>query len=117
LIGLNVILNSCLVSVVATNRLILWRSEIFGGISNDISVLLDQSTLREQMEGTEFGSKSNYFSSSFCFAARGYLAKLKDDPKAIICLGDSAYHKSSVKDELGIGRPVPLPKDGVQQKV
>jgi hypothetical protein len=42
---------------------------------------------------------------------------VKEDPKAVVCLGDSAYHRSSVKDKLGIGRPVPLPKDGVQQKV
>jgi hypothetical protein len=61
--------------------------------------------------------KSNYFSSSVCFAAKGYLARVKEDPKAVVCLGDSAYHRSSVKDKLGIGRPVPLPKDGFQQKV
>jgi hypothetical protein len=30
--------------VVSTERLILWWSEIFGGISNEISVLLDKST-------------------------------------------------------------------------
>jgi len=35
----------------------------------------------------------------------------------VICLGDSAYHRSSVKGEMGIGRPVPQRKDGVQQKV
>lgn len=35
----------------------------------------------------------------------------------MICLGDSAYHRSSVKEEMGIGRPVPQRKDGVQHKV
>ena len=53
----------------------------------------------------------------FCFAAKGYLKKLEEDPEAVICLGDSAYHRSSVKGEMGIGRPVPQRKDGVQQKV
>jgi hypothetical protein len=40
--------------VVSTERLILWRSEIFGGISNEISVLLDQSTLPGEMKGMSF---------------------------------------------------------------
>jgi hypothetical protein len=48
---------------------------------------------------------------------KGYLKKLEEDPEAVICLGDSAYHRSSVKGEMGIGRPVPQRKDGVQQKV
>ena len=43
--------------VVSTERLILWRSEIFGGISNEISVLLDQSTLPGEMKGLSFGSE------------------------------------------------------------
>ena len=57
------------------------------------------------------------FSSFFCFAAKGYLKKLEEDSEAVICLGDSAYHRSSVKGEMGIARPVPQRKDGVQQKV
>ena len=32
-------------------------------------------------------------------------------------LGDSAYNRSTLKDTLGIGRPVSQRKDGVQQKV
>jgi len=48
--------------VVSTERLILWRSEIFGGISNEISVLLDQSTLPGEMKGLSFGS-----GTEFCF--------------------------------------------------
>ena len=36
--------------VVSTNRLVLWRSEIFGGISNEINVILDQSTLSKDLE-------------------------------------------------------------------
>ena len=57
------------------------------------------------------------FLSFFGFAAKGYLKRLEEDPEAVICLGDSAYHRSSVKGEMGIGRPVPQRKDGVQQKV
>ncbi len=34
-----------------------------------------------------------------------------------MCLGDSAYHRSKLKDVLGLGLPVPQKKDGVQQKV
>ena len=37
--------------VVSTKRLVLWRSEIFGGISNEINVILDQSTLLKDLEG------------------------------------------------------------------
>jgi hypothetical protein len=40
--------------VVSTEKLVLWRSEIFGGISNEISVILDQSTLPKDMAGSEF---------------------------------------------------------------
>jgi hypothetical protein len=40
--------------VVSTEKLILWRSKIFGGISNEISVLLDQSTLPREMKGMSF---------------------------------------------------------------
>ena len=41
--------------VVSTERLVLWRSQIFGGISNEISVILDQSTLAKDMEGMSSG--------------------------------------------------------------
>jgi hypothetical protein len=37
--------------VVSTERLILWRSQIFGGMSNEIDVLLDESSLFSDMEG------------------------------------------------------------------
>lgn len=43
-------------AVASTERLVLWRSKIFGGISNEISVLLDQSTLVQDMRGMLFGS-------------------------------------------------------------
>ena len=55
--------------------------------------------------------------SKFRFAAKGYLAKREADPAAVVCLGDSAYHRSKVKEELGLGLPAPQRKDGVQQKV
>ena len=42
------------VVVVSPNRLVLFRSEIFGGLSNEISVLLDQSTLANDLEGMEW---------------------------------------------------------------
>jgi len=45
--------------------------------------------------------------SFFYFAAKGYLKKLEEDSEAVICLGDSAHHRSSVKDEIGIVWPVP----------
>jgi hypothetical protein len=51
------------------------------------------------------------------FAAKGYLAKRETDLAAVVCLGDSAYHRSSMKDKLGLGLPAPQRKDGVQQKV
>lgn len=46
-----------------------------------------------------------------------YLKKREEDPAAVVCLGDSAYHRSTKKDELGLGLPVPLAKDGTQPKV
>ena len=55
--------------------------------------------------------------SNFRFAAKGYLAKREADPAAVVCLGDSAYHRSKMKEELGFGLPAPQRKDGVQQKV
>ncbi len=55
--------------------------------------------------------------SNFRFAAKSYLARREEDPAAVVCLGDSAYHRSSVKGELGLGLPVPQRNDGVQQKV
>ena len=45
---------TCLFLVVSTERLILWRSEIFGGICNEISGILDQSTLLKDMQGILF---------------------------------------------------------------
>ncbi len=51
------------------------------------------------------------------FSAKGYLKRVKEDPEAVVLLGDSAYNRSALKEELGIGRPVPLRKDGVQQRV
>jgi hypothetical protein len=62
-------------------------------------------------------TSSRAMCSFFCFAAKGYLAKREDDPAAVVLLGDSAYHRSSIKDKLGLGLPVPQRKDGVQQKV
>jgi len=55
--------------------------------------------------------------SNFLFAAKGYLEKREADPAAVVCLGDSAYHRSNLKAQLGFGLPVPQQKDGVQQKV
>ena len=55
--------------------------------------------------------------SNFRFVAKGYLAKREADPAAVVCLGDSAYHRSNKKEELGLGLPAPQRKDGVQQKV
>lgn len=55
--------------------------------------------------------------SNFLFAAKGYLEKREADPAAVVCLGDSAYHRSNMKQQLGFGLPVPQRKDGVQQKV
>ena len=52
------VLKKLVVSVVSTERLVLWRSEIFGGISNEISVLLDESTLPRDMKGIPFGRGS-----------------------------------------------------------
>lgn len=48
-------------SVVSTERLVLWRSEIFGGIANEISVILDQSTLPAEMKGSSFGRENFLF--------------------------------------------------------
>ena len=56
--------------VVSTERLILWRSEIFGGISNEISVLLDQSTLPGEMKGLSFGSGRRLCFSHFLVLQR-----------------------------------------------
>jgi hypothetical protein len=47
--------------VVSSERMVLWRSEIFGGISNEISVLLDQSTLPRDMKGFAFGLEIIFF--------------------------------------------------------
>ncbi len=55
--------------------------------------------------------------SNFRFAAKGYLEKREVDPTAVVLLGDSAYHRSKIKEQLGLGLPVPQRKDGVQQKV
>lgn len=53
------------VSVVSTERLVLWRSEIFGGISNEISVLLDKSSLPEDMKGLAFGLETKFWFPDF----------------------------------------------------
>jgi hypothetical protein len=37
--------------------------------------------------------------SKFRFAAKGYLAKREADPAAVVCLGDSAYHRLSMKEK------------------
>lgn len=57
------------------------------------------------------------FFSHVEIAAKGYLAKLEEDPNAIITLGDSAYNRSNVAKQMGMGLPVPLEKDGAQQRV
>lgn len=51
------------------------------------------------------------------FPEKGYLKKVQGDPSAVVFLGDSAYNRSTHKEILGIGRPVPLGRDGVQQRV
>jgi hypothetical protein len=58
-----------------------------------------------------------FFFSTFRFAAKGYLDKGKADPAAVVCLGDSAYHRSSMKGKLGLLLPVPQRKDGTPHKV
>ena len=61
--------------VVSTERLILWRSEIFGGISNEISVLLDQSTLPGEMKGLSFGSGTRLCFSHFLVLQRKAISR------------------------------------------
>ncbi len=90
------------VSVISTKRLFLWCLEIFGGISNEISVLLNESTLPRDMKGIVFGCELQLYGfQKKKFAAKSYLAKREEDPAAIVCLGDSAYHQSSVKGNWG----------------
>ncbi len=70
------------------------------------------------MKGIAFGREIQlYWFQNFCFAAKGCLAKREEDPAAVVCLGDSAFHRSSVKGELGLGLPVLQRNDGVQQMV
>jgi hypothetical protein len=61
--------------VVSTERLILWRSEIFGGISNEISVLLDQSTLPGEMKGLSFGLGTELYFPHFLVLQRKAISR------------------------------------------
>ena len=63
-------LKSTVVLVVSTERLVLWRSEIFGGISNEISAILDKSTLPKDMKGMPFGSDMKLFLFHFSISQR-----------------------------------------------
>ena len=40
--------------VVSLNRLVLFCSDVYGGLSNEISILLDQSTLLAKLKGMEW---------------------------------------------------------------
>lgn len=52
--------------MVSSERLVLWRSEIFGGISNEISVILDESTLLRDMTGMPFtGTGLRFYFENF----------------------------------------------------
>lgn len=42
---------------------------------------------------------------------------LEANPEAVVLLGDSAYNRSKIKKDLGLGHPVPLEKTGNQPKV
>jgi len=63
-------LKNTVVLVVSTERLVLWRSEIFGGISNEISAILDKSTLPRDMKGMPFGSHMKFFLFHFSISQR-----------------------------------------------
>ncbi len=63
-------LKSCVLLVVSTERLVLWRSEIFGGISNEISAILDKSTLPRDMKSMPFGSDIKLFLFNFSISQR-----------------------------------------------
>lgn len=58
-----------------------------------------------------------FLTLNFENAGKNYLKKLEDDPDAVVLLGDSAYHRSTKKRDLGLGLPVPLSDDGIQPKV
>jgi hypothetical protein len=57
------------------------------------------------------------FFSKTAFSDKGYLGVLKNNPGAILFLGDSAYLRSAVGDKIGLKIPVPQKKDGTQQTV
>lgn len=58
--------------MVSTERLILMRSQIFGGISNEISVLLDDSTLPRDLAGSVSQVHSvGYFHENFKSQQKG----------------------------------------------
>ena len=93
------------------------RSQIVGGISNEISVILDKSTLLRDLKGISFHSlRVCIFDEKFKFQ-QSYLKILEEDTDAATVVGDSAYNTSKIKEQLGIQTPVPLKSDGTQPTV
>lgn len=103
---------------VSTEQLVLFRSKIHGGLSNEISILLDESNIEELLSGRLVGLKKIFFLfQKFLPQASKYLDKLKANEEAAIGLGDSAYNRSKLAKKIGLKTPNYLPQDGSQSEV
>ena len=58
--------------------------------------------------------RSFHFLKIFRNAANLYLKALERNKEATVTLGDAAYHRSNIKEQLGLRSSVQLRKDGVQ---
>jgi hypothetical protein len=62
--------------VTSTEKIFLSRSEVFGGITNEISGILDDGKLPELLESTFFPSPIGLDFDSFCFSSARIFEKI-----------------------------------------
>jgi len=57
------VLTLIVVLVVSPQRLILMRSAVYGGLSPEVGVILDESTMLADIGGVAFGLRAGFFCS------------------------------------------------------
>jgi hypothetical protein len=98
--------------------LIVFRSQVFGGISAEVLTIFNESNLGQMLKGDEFSLAIlrldflRFHQADYQIVPPGGPA-----PGSRIAVADSAYARSKIQDEVPLYLPTPLPDDGSNPRV
>ncbi len=103
---------------IAPNGLFLYRSKLFGGITQKVVRIFNHSNLMDKLKGTETPVLFGYLNFSHSRnAAHSVVPKDGPAPGVKIAVADSAYLKATGEWEGRLYLPMKLPENGDNPRV